>query len=422
MSAISATRQSGIPLWGKVILALLWAIAFVAGVYGLVQRLTLGHQIANYGSYVPWGLWVAMYIYAVGLSAGAYLLSSAIYVAGIRRLESVGKLALFTAFVTLLSALLTIWLDLGHLERFWEVYTRPNAFSMMAWMVWLYTIFFVLVSIELWVALRADLVTLKSRDGFAGFVARLLSFGGGGDSEERRARDLRIVKLLATIGFPLAIAFSGGVGALFGVVGARPYWNSPLYPILFLVSALTSGGALLTFLVAAFWPERRSAEFRRLVGLLGRITLSLLVLDLLFEWAEISISLYASIPAEASAYRAMLFGPYWWAFWLIHIAIGAIVPVLALSLRPRSAGWVGLSGLLIAATFLAVRINIVLPGEVIPEIRGLEAAYQEAGLSFQYLPSTAEWLVGVFVVSVAVLLFTIGYTSLPLAGKSDKEA
>ena len=389
MSAISATRQGGVPLGVKAVFAVLWAIAFLAGAYGIVQRFTQGHEIANYGSYVPWGLWVAMYIYSVGLSAGSYLLSSAIYAGGIGRLETIGKLALFTSFVALVSGLLTIWLDLGHLERFWEVYTRPNAFSMMTWMVWLYTIFFVLVIVELWFALRAD---------------------------------LRTVKAFATVGVPLAIAFSGGVGALFGVVGARPYWNSPLYPILFLMSALTSGTALLTFLVAAFWPERRSVEFRDLVSLLGRITLALLILDLLFEWAEISISLYASIPAEASAYREMLFGPYWWAFWLVHLAAGAVLPVLILVFRSRSAGWVGLSGLLIAATFLAVRINIVLPGEVIPEIRGLEAAYQEAGLSFQYLPSTGEWLVGLFVVALAVLLFTIGYTRLPLAGKSDKEA
>ncbi len=389
MSTISATHPRGAARTGKAIFAVLWAIAFLFGAYGIFQRLALGHEIANYGSYVPWGLWVAMYVYSVGLSAGTYLLSSAIYVGGMRRLEGIGKLALFTSLIALVSGLFTIWLDLGHLERFWEVYTRPNVFSMMAWMVWLYTIFFVLVAVELYFALRAD---------------------------------MRSVKLLATLGVPLAIAFSGGVGALFGVVGARPYWNSPLYPILFLVSALTSGAALLTFLVAAFWPARRSAEFRDLVSLLGRITLALLILDLLFEWAEISVSLYASIPAEASAYRAMLFGPYWWAFWLVHLALGAVVPALILLFRSSSAGWVGLSGLLIAATFLAVRVNIVIPGEVIPEIRGLEVAYQEAGLSFQYLPSTGEWLVGLFVLAMAVLLFTLGYTNLPLVGKSDKEA
>ncbi len=422
MSAISATRQSGGMHGWKVVLALVWAAAFAAGTYGLVQRFTLGHEIANYGSYVPWGLWVAMYIYFIGLSAGAFLLSSLIYVGGVQRLERIGKLALFTAFITLVSGLLTIWLDLGHQERFWEVYTRPNPFSMMAWMVWLYTAYFILVLVEMWFAIRADLVTWRSHRGLAGLLARLLSFGNYDSSTVARDRDRKVLKLLGTLGIPLAIAFHGGVGALFGVIGARPYWNSPLYPILFLVSALASGGALLTFVVAALWPSRRSAEFRNLVSLLGRITLALLALDLLFEWAEISINLYASIPAAAGAYREMLFGSNWWVFWLVHLAVGSLVPILLLVFRSRSVGSVGLAGFLMAVTFLAVRIDIVVPGQVIPEIRGLEAAYQEAGLSFQYIPSSGEWLVGLFVVSMAILLFTIGYSNLPLVSKTDEEA
>jgi len=421
MSAVSATRRSEGMNGLRAILALIWSVAFVAGVYGLVQRFTLGHEIANYGSYVPWGLWVSMYIYFIGLSAGAFLLSSLIYVGGVRRLESIGRLALFTAFITLVAALLTIWLDLGHQERFWEVYTRPNPFSMMAWMVWLYTCYFLLVTAELWFALRADLITWRKRRGLAGLLARVLSLGSHDSSTAARNRDRKILKLLGTLGVPLAIAFHGGVGALFGVVGARPYWNSPLYPILFLVSALTSGGALLTFVVAALWPARRSIEFPNLVSLLGRITLGLLALDLLFEWAEISINLYASIPAAAGAYRESLFGPHWWLFWLVHLALGSLLPILLLVLRPRSIGWVGLACFLIATTFLAVRIDIVVPGQLIPEIRGLETAYQEAGLSFQYVPSSGEWLVGLFVLSLAVLLFAIGYSNLPLTDKTREE-
>ncbi len=421
MSAIPATRQPG-TRWWQVVLALAWAVAFVAGLYGLVQRLTLGHTITNYGSYIPWGLWVAMYIYFIGLSAGAFLLSSLIYVGGIKRLERIGKLALFTAFITLVSALITIWLDLGHLERFWEVYAHPNPFSMMAWMVWLYTAYFILIIVEMWFALRSDLVAWKSRAGLSGFLARLLSLGNSDTSKAGLARDKRALKVIGSLGVPLAIAFHGGVGSLFGVIGARPYWNSSLYPILFLVSALASGGALLTFVVAALWPDRRSPEFKDMVNLLGRIVLALLALDLLFEWAEISINLYASIPASAGAYREMLFGPTWWQFWLVHLALGSIVPILLFVIRPRSVGAVGLASFLMAVTFIAVRLDIVVPGEVLPELRGLETAYQEVGLSFHYVPSSTEWLVGLFVVTIAILLFTIGYKNLPLVTNKDAEA
>jgi len=211
-----------------VALGAVWALAFAAGLCGVAQRLALGHEAANYGSYIPWGLWVAQYIYFVGLSAGAFLLSSLVYVFGVRRLERIGKLALWTALVTLLCALLVIWLDLGHPLHFWKVYTNPQPTSMMAWMVWLYTAYFLLVLAELWFATRADLVVWSNRPGLLGALTRALAFGTHDISPRTLACDRQVLRVLGTLGVPLAIAFHGGVGALFGVVGARPCWDSAL--------------------------------------------------------------------------------------------------------------------------------------------------------------------------------------------------
>ena len=403
----------------------LWLVAFALGLYGLGQRALYGHELAAYGSYVPWGLWVALYIYFIGLSAGAFLISALIYVGGIKRLERVGKLALFTALVTLVAALLSIWLDLGHPERFWKVYTSARPTSMMMWMVWLYTGYFALVVAELWFALRGDLVAWASKPGRAGILARLLSFGSRDDSPVAIARDRKLLRVLGTLGVPLAIAFHGGVGALFGVIGARPFWNSSLYPILFLISALASGGALLTFVVAYLWPRNSAAEraeHQRTVTLLAQLTLGLVLLDLLMEWAEFSINLYAAIPAHAEAYRTVLFGPYWWVFWIGHLGLGSLIPIVILAWKGRSPNWAGGAGLLIAASFIAVRLNIVIPGLAVPELRGLESAFVDERLSFNYVPSQMEWLVALLVVSLAVALFYLGRRCLPLAEYAEVTA
>ena len=71
----------------------LWAVAFALGLIGVYLRVFVGKEVVGYNSYIPWGLWVAMYIYFVGLSAGAFLLSTLVYVFGVKRLEPVGKLA-----------------------------------------------------------------------------------------------------------------------------------------------------------------------------------------------------------------------------------------------------------------------------------------------------------------------------------------
>ena len=401
----------------KTVSVMAWAIAiigFAVGLIGLYQRLTLGHAAANYGSYVPWGLWVAAYIYFIGLSAGAFLLSALVYVFQIKLLEPIGKLALFTALVTLVAAMFSIWLDLGHPDRAWRLMFRTNFGSMMGWMAWLYSAYFLLLLVELWFAMRADLAACATEAGFKGQLCNFLTFGQKDTAEAAISRDMKILRVLGSIGVPLAIAFHGGVGALFGVVGARPYWNSAITPIAFIVGALASGGALITFVSALWGPDRGSESHRKLVVFLGQIVLGLLLFDLLLEWAEYSTQLYAAIPAHTESLELVLYGQYWWVFWIIHLLIGAVIPILMLVLIRNNVAVVATATALIAVSFLSVRLNIVIPALAVEELEGLKHAFSGPGLNFDYFPSSMEWLFFVWTVSLAGLLFLIGYSLLPI--------
>ncbi|MCL4371157.1 MAG: polysulfide reductase NrfD, partial [Chloroflexi bacterium] len=89
----------------------LWALAIVAflvGSVGLYDRIANGMTGQNVGSYITWGLQVATYIYLIGLSAGAFLLSTLVYVFNVKQLEKTGKLALFTALALLVAAMFAI--------------------------------------------------------------------------------------------------------------------------------------------------------------------------------------------------------------------------------------------------------------------------------------------------------------------------
>src|SRR3990172_7315503 len=218
----------------KALKTAFWAagiILILAGAWAWYDRWASGHENANYGSLVPWGLWVAMYIYFIGLSAGAFLVSSLVYVFQIKQCEKLGRLALFPAVVTLLLALLSISADLGHTFRSWHVLVYPNFLSPMAWMIWLYTAYFILVVLELWFVLRYDFVVGSKEQGPRAMLYRILAFGSRDESEATLASDKQIVRILATIGVPLAIMFHGGVGALFGVISSRPAWHEGLFPL-----------------------------------------------------------------------------------------------------------------------------------------------------------------------------------------------
>lgn len=390
-----------------------WSGIAVIGAVGVVERLLDGHQDSANGSYIPWGLWVSAYIYFIGLSAGAFLLSSLVYVFGVTRLERIGKLSLFVAVVTLLMALGAIWMDLGRMERFYRVFTEPNFDSMMTWMVWLYTCYFFLLVAELWFALRGDLARWTDADGPRGRIARALAFSPG-PLTPRQELDARAwLRVLGAIGIPLTIAFNGGVAALFGAIAARPYWHTPLLPILFLTGALVSGAALLAFVVAVFWPSH-GAEYRDTLVLLGRVVLALLLFDVMLEWAEFSIPMWYGVGRELDLMNTVLFGEFWWVFWILHVLLGTLIPV-ALLVAKRTEAWaVGLAGFLVAATFMTVRLNIVVPGLIEPNLQALETAFVDPRLVFSYVPSLFEWQVTLFIVAIGAGLFYLGYRYLPI--------
>src|SRR3989337_2075972 len=157
-----------------------WVVGLVGllpMIWAIYVRFFVHPDASNLGSVVPWGLHVAQYIYFVGLSAGAFLLSSLVYVFGMKRFEPIGRLAVFTAIVTLLLALLTIGLDIGHIERFWHVFVFVNPTSPMAWMIWMYSIYMVLLIVEFWFLMRSDLVVGAGMPGWRGRVSKVLSLG-----------------------------------------------------------------------------------------------------------------------------------------------------------------------------------------------------------------------------------------------------
>jgi protein NrfD len=404
-------------LLARIVVFGVWLVLAVAGTYGLYLRLVTGHQLAAYNNYIPWGLWVAFYIYFIGLSAGSFILSSVVYVGRVEKLAPLAPLALFTAAITLVMALLSIAMDLGHMNRSTQVMLHANFRSMMAWMIFLYSTYFAVILIENLLALVPRMVPWRERSGLRGLMARLVTRIPEPFAE-------RWLHRLGLIGVPLAIAFHGGVGALFATIGARMYWHQPLFPIIFLVGALASGCGGLAAIYFLVWPQR-GKQFRETLLMLGRLVLALVLADSVLEWAEFSTPLWQGISHESEIFHYLLYGPYWWNFWIIHLLLGVIVPVALLSVLGKKPWAVALGGGLVAVTFLSVRLNLVVPPLTQPLMEGLAEAYHSQRSVFEYMPSLFEWLVSGGILALGAALFYLGIKLLPLlpeAGEADGAA
>ncbi len=370
----------------KRIVYALCVVALLVGAWGVYDRLAYGHQNANYGSYVVWGLWVAMYLFFVGTAAGAFMIATLDLLFRVETFRGTGRVALWVALVSLGAGLLSIWLDLGHMDRIWKVYLQGNLSSVMAQIVWGYTLFGLLLLASLYLAIRQP----------RGVVLRVLM----------------------TVGLPLSLFLSGAVGALLGVQASRLFWHVGLFPVQFPVFSLASGAAAMLVALGLFGPRDDPRRGQQL-WILSLSTVVLAVVKLYFLWADFSQSIYGNVPQNVQAVNAVLFGPYWWAFWILQLFLGTLVPVVVLA-QPRLArhnGWAGVMGALVLFGFAVARANIVFPALTVPELEALTTAFTGPHLTFSYFPSLMEWAVTLGVSGLAVLAFLIGNDRLPLRGK-----
>ncbi|MFO3797846.1 MAG: NrfD/PsrC family molybdoenzyme membrane anchor subunit, partial [Anaerolineales bacterium] len=262
---------------------ILWLIAglgFLVGLVGLFNRITGGHLVAAYNTYVPWGLWIAVYVTLIGVSVGAFLVAVLGYGFGVKAVQPLGKMSLLVALAALAGGLTSVWLDLGRSERIFHLFLFTSPKSVMGLMTWFYTFYGILLLVMLYLAWKQPASSA--------------------------------LRVLGWIGLPFAILFGGAEGSLFGVVSARALWESGLTPILFLVEGAFSGVALLLFLSVLFG-EREPLPFLR------NLTIALLLAVIVLEVSEYFTAFYANIPAKIASLKIILFGEYWWVFWIAHL-------------------------------------------------------------------------------------------------------
>jgi Ni/Fe-hydrogenase subunit HybB-like protein len=107
-------------------------------------------------------------------------------------------------------------------------------------------------------------------------------------------------------------------------------------------------------------------------------------------------------------------GPYWWTFWIVHLLIGSLVPLLLLIKSQDDPRMVSLACFLIMVTFIAVRLNFVIPDLAVYKLEGLEHTFFHERLRTMYTPNLNEWLVSLWVISLGLVAFLLGTRWLPV--------
>ncbi len=397
-------------------------LGLVIGAVGLVDRLVHGLNPTALGSYIPWGLWVALYLFFLGLSAGAFLVTLMTYLLGMKQFEHIGPLSAFVVLVALICEVQFILLDLGQIHRaFYQFFLTPSFTSLLTWMFVLFNAMLVIYALKTYLLIRGDLIRWAQTRGQGplGMIYRVLSLGKSSYSETQRQRDHWWVSVLAKISLPVGLLFYGTNGAFFAILLGRPVWNSALTPLLFITAALLSGGALIAFLTYVFRqkdpvnPDGICYEDKLCLDL-SRVILFLLVFFLALEAMQFFVGYTTGIEAVVTSMDLIVRGPNWWVFWIVHLLIGSLIPLILLVFRSKDVKSVALACFLIFITFMAVRYNFILPDLAVYKLEGLEATFYHPRLRTEYVPNLNEWLVTVWVFSTGMIVFLLGTRFLPI--------
>jgi Ni/Fe-hydrogenase subunit HybB-like protein len=352
-----------ITFW-KVVLLLIW----VAGLIATIVRFTQGLGAStNLSDKYPWGLWIGFdVISGVGLSAGAFAIAAAVYVFHVKRFYPVLRPTILTAFLGYLLVIVGLLFDVGRPDKLYNPLFMGNPHSALfevAMCVMFYTtvLFFEFSPI------------LFERLGWTG-PKRWIT---------------RVTVPLVILGVILSTMHQSSLGSLFLIVPQKLYvlWYSASLPLLFYVSAIAAGCAMVIFESHLSFRAFGHRLKEDVLADIGRVLLVVLVLYALLK----AYDFYGRGVWSALFLPRMETRLFW-----LEILSGVIAPIILLSIRKIR---LSTRGLYVAAVctifgFLLNRLNISTTGFV-------------ASSRANYFPSWMEIAVTLALVATGFFIFAM---------------
>ena len=319
-----------------------------------------------------WGILIVLYPFITGLVAGAFILASLERVFNVSAVKPTYRLALLTAFAFLIAAPLPLVSHLGHPERAFEIFLTPKPDSAMAMFGFVYAWYLMVVLLlEIWFDYRKDIVEFSKKEkGLKGLFYKILTLGVDDISPKALELDDKIGKAITIIGIPSAFLLHGYVGFIFGSVKANPWWSTPLIPIIFLMSAMVSGIALvlLVYLISS-WVRKKAIDYKCL-DTIGLYLFCIFLIDFSLESLDLIHRIYEA-EESFNIISILMSKNLFWTQFIIQILIGAVFPILILGIiqlfkiKPKIREKLYfVTGILTLIGIFAMRWNVVIGGQL----------------------------------------------------------
>jgi len=303
------------------------------GITGEVHQYTTGMGPANLNWPHMWDLYIASFIFWIGMSHSGTLLSAILHIIQSDWRKPIYR---FAEAMTTFSLLTAGLFPVIHVGRLWNIYWTlpyysdrgiwPNFRSPLIWDAFAVFTYLTSSALFLFIGMIPDLAIC--RDNAKGWRKRLytvLSLGWRGD--DRQWRNFRKTYLLmACYLIPLAVSVHSIVSSDFAM-SIMPGWHVTTFPPYFVAGALYSGCAAIITLFVLLRYYFRWEDYMTIPILekVCKLTFAIAMVWTYLNAIEFSAVWYGHDEASKEVLIAKFNGPYAWIFWTMMFC-GSVLP------------------------------------------------------------------------------------------------
>jgi molybdopterin-containing oxidoreductase family membrane subunit len=393
MAHVTYLKMEGRSLGFWALLALLAGIVAV-GLGAALYMEHNGHWVTGMNNQIIWGTPHVFAVFLIVAASGALNVASIASVFGRQLYKPLSRLSGLLAIALLAGGLMVLVLDLGRPDRLIVAMTYYNFKSIFAWNIILYTGFFAVVAVYLWMMFERRFNDYSKPAGMAAFLWRL--------------------------------TLTTGTGSIFGFLVARDAYNSALLAPMFIILSFAYGLAIFMLVLMAATRgtgrELGDVMVTRLRNLLGVFVASALYFVAVYHLTN----LYITGKHDVERFILLDGGVYTRAFWIGQILVGGVLPLVILfSGLGKSRTMITVASVLVILGGLAQMYVTIIGGQAFPlqmfPDKIVTSSFAD-GVVGRYVPSLPEFLLGMGGLGVALVLTAFAMKVLPFLPQSLADA
>jgi len=386
-----------VPMKKKYFTPVVIALAVLAanGVLFLLARFIFGiGAVTNLDNQHPWGIWIGLDVAAgVALAAGGFTTAALGHIMHKDQYHAIIRPALLTAALGYTFVAISVMIDLGRPYYIWHPLIMWNGSSVLFEVGICVMIYLTVLYIEF-----LPIVTERfiGRVNLPGFFKRYNNFV----EKFLRALDKGLEKtmfIFIIAGVVLSCLHQSSLGTLMVIAGPKmhPLWQTPILPLLFLLSAISVGFPMVIFESLITSRSFGLKPETHILSNLGSMVAPLLGIYLAFKVGDMVIRgtfVYLTTITSASI------------MYTVELLFGVIIPLRMFMSRQVSKSPTGL----LIASFL------VIMGVFLNRLNNFLVAYTPPYELHSYFPSIGEISVTVGFIAFEILLFRLAVLIFPI--------